>query len=69
MSRGLREIATSFCDEVEREERRRVNRAQNPGGQHVPNHSDFAQLPPSAFLRLKRWAGELRSAMAEDVKP
>lgn len=37
--------------------------SRGKGGQHVPYHGDFAQLPPSAVSQMRRWARDLREAI------
>lgn len=63
----LREVATWFCEAVEREAVIRLHRARYPGGQHVPNHGDFHGAPPSTFAHLERFARDLRAALVADL--
>lgn len=38
-------------------------RSRGAGGQHVPYHGDFSQMPPSTVAQMERWARDLRSAL------
>jgi hypothetical protein len=57
---GLRAFCEAFAVTAEDA----VANAERPkGGQHVPFHGDFVNLPPSGVARLRWWAREARSAL------
>jgi len=50
----LRMLLQGFEEEIARAERNIQNRGK--GGQHVPFHGDFANVPPFGLSRLRWWA-------------
>ena len=62
----MRAAIEAFVASVEDSERR-WDAAR--GGQHVPDHSEWASAPPSIRARLLRWAREMRAAAAPRGAP
>lgn len=60
----LRAKVIALCDTIEAAD---ANAAQPTGGMQVTYFGDFAQLPPSARIRLRWWARELREALGATV--
>jgi hypothetical protein len=59
-------VVESFVDAVERAER--ANEQRGRGGQHVPFHGDFCNASPSVRVALKRYARDMKDALASDEK-
>jgi hypothetical protein len=56
----LRELVKAFESDIDEA----IRRAHAPkGGQHVPNFSDFANIPLSRLLRLQWWAKTFRAQL------
>ena len=55
----MRTAIEAFAASVEDAERRW---SAPRGGQHVPDHSDWAAAPPSVRARLRWWAREMLHA-------
>ena len=57
----MRAVIEAFAASVEDAERRW---SAPRGGQHAPDHSDWAVASPSIRARLQWWAREMRAAAA-----
>lgn len=60
----LIEIATAFCDEIDKA----IAHHRNPKtGMQVPYHGNFACVTPSTLFELERWAKQLRESIMKQV--
>jgi len=59
----LAAMLDAFATTAEAAVREHLTRGK--GGQQVPFHGDFANVPPSAVGRLRWWAREMRAVLGE----
>lgn len=56
----LRTLVDGLASEMERT----LHHREQKGGMSVPDHGDFASVPPSTLGRLQWWAREMRVVLA-----